>query len=94
MEAQALLLVIAAIAVIVLAAMLFNQKSKIKIALDSIEKDRKSLIEKEKILAKEAKIKELEELQNDREKLIDALRVLVLQKKDEDAQQDQDTTEG
>ncbi len=69
MEVQIFLLVLAAIAVIVLAAMLFNQKSRVKIAIDSIEKDKKSLVEKEKILAKEAKIKALEELQNDREAL-------------------------
>ncbi len=69
MEAQTLLLVIAAIAVMVLAAMLIVQKNKVKNAIDSVEKDRKALEEREKILYKEAKIKAVEELQNDREAL-------------------------
>jgi len=69
MEAQTFLLVIAAIAVIVLAAMLFGQKNKIKNAREAVEKEKKSLDEQQKILAKEAKIKALEELQNDREAL-------------------------
>ncbi len=69
MEAQTLLLVIAAIAVVVLAAILFVQKNKVKSALEAVEKDRKALDEKEKILYKEAKIKAVEELQNDREAL-------------------------
>ena len=69
MEAQTLLLVIAAVAVMALAAMLIIQKNKVKSAMDSVEKDRKALDEKEKILFKEAKIKALEELQNDREAL-------------------------
>ena len=50
MEAKTLLLVIAAIAVIVLVAMLIIQKNKVKSALESIEKDKKALDEKEKIL--------------------------------------------
>ncbi len=69
MEAQTLLLVIAAVAVVVLAAMLFVQKNKIKNTLSSLEKDKLALDEKEKILFKEAKIKAVEELQNDREAL-------------------------
>ena len=69
MEAQTLLLVIAAIAVIVLAAMLVVQKNKVKSAMESVEKDRLALDEKEKILYKEAKIRAVEELQNDREAL-------------------------
>ena len=54
------LLAIAAIAVIVLAVMLIIQKQKVKSALESIEKDRKALDDKEKILYKEAKIKAVE----------------------------------
>ena len=69
MEAQTLLLVIAAVAVMALAAMLIVQKNKVKSAIESVEKDKKALDEKEKILFKEAKIKALEELQNDREAL-------------------------
>ena len=69
MEAQTLLTVIAAVAAIVLAAMLVVQKNKVKGALDSLEKDKQALDEKEKILFKEAKIKALEELQSDREAL-------------------------
>ena len=63
------LLIIAIIAVIALVAMLFVQHSKTKTMLASVEKDRKALEEKEKLLLKEAKIKAIEELQNDREKL-------------------------
>lgn len=72
MEAKTLLLVIAAIAVmavVVMLIILIAQKSKVKSALDSIEKDKKALDEKEKILYKEAKIKAVEELQEDREQL-------------------------
>ena len=69
MEAQTLLLVIAAIAVMVLVVMLIIQNGKVKSALLSVEKDRKALDEKEKILYKEAKIKAVEELQEDREAL-------------------------
>ena len=69
MEAQTLLLVVAAIAVMALVAVLVIQKNKVKSAIESVEKDRKALDEKEKILFKEAKIKALEELQNDREAL-------------------------
>ena len=69
MEAKTLLLVIAAIAVIVLVVMLILQKNKVKAAIEAVEKDKKALTEKEKILYKEAKIKALEELQNDREAL-------------------------
>lgn len=72
MEAKTLLLVIAAIAVmavVVMLIILIAQKSKVKSALDSIEKDKKALDEREKILYKEAKIKAVEELQEDREQL-------------------------
>ena len=72
MEAKTLLLVIAAIAVmavVVMLIILIVQKSKVKSALDSIEKDKKALDEREKILYKEAKIKAVEELQEDREQL-------------------------
>ena len=63
------LLIIAIIAVIALIAVLFVQQSKTKSVLQSVEKDRKALEEKEKLLLKEAKIKAIEELQDDREKL-------------------------
>ncbi len=63
------LLIIAVIAVIALIAVLFVQQSKTKSVLQSVEKDRKALEEKEKLLLKEAKIKAIEELQDDREKL-------------------------
>ncbi|MBP3821726.1 ribonuclease Y [bacterium] len=69
MEAQTLLLVLAVISVIVLTAILIIQRNKVKSAINSVEKDRIALDEKEKILAKEAKIKALEELQNDRDAL-------------------------
>ena len=72
MEAKTLLLVIAAIAVMAVVVMLIIiivQKGKVKSALDSIEKDKKALNEREKILYKEAKIKAVEELQEDREQL-------------------------
>lgn len=69
MEAKTLLLVIAAIAVIALVAVLIIQKNKVKSAFESIEKDKKALGEKEKLLYKEAKIKAVEELQEDREQL-------------------------
>ncbi len=63
------LLVLAAIAVIVLVAILIIQQHKIKSAIESVEKDKKALEEREKILYKEAKIKAVEELQDDREAL-------------------------
>ncbi len=63
------LLIIAVIAVIALIAVLFVQQSKTKSVLQSVEKDKKALEEKEKLLLKEARIKAIEELQNDREKL-------------------------
>lgn len=63
------LLIIAIIVVIALVAMLFVQQSKMKTVLISIEKDKKALDEKEKLLLKEAKIRAIEELQDDREKL-------------------------
>ena len=63
------LLIIAIIAVIALIAVLFVQQSKTKSVLLSIEKDKKALVEKQKLLLKVAKIKAIEELQDDREKL-------------------------
>ena len=63
------LLIIAVIAVIALIAVLVVQQSKTKSVLLSVEKDRKALEEKEKLLLKEARIKAIEELQDDREKL-------------------------
>jgi len=62
-------LIIAIIAVIALVAVLFVQQSRTKSVLISVEKDKKALEEKERILLKEARIKAIEELQNDREKL-------------------------
>ncbi len=64
-----LFLIIAVIAVIALVAALFVQQSKTKSMLLSVDKDRKALEEKEKLLLKEARIKAIEELQSDREKL-------------------------
>ncbi|HCB11696.1 MAG TPA: ribonuclease Y [Cyanobacteria bacterium UBA11991] len=85
MEAKTLLLVIAAIAVIVLVVMLVIQKNKVSAALDSINKDKKALDEREKILQKEAKIKALEELQGDR----DALNEEERERRQEFARQEQ-----
>ena len=65
--ATTLFSVIATIAVMVLVAMLIIQKNKVKSAIESVEKDKKALEEKEKILYKEAKIRAVEELQEDRE---------------------------
>ncbi len=65
----AVLLAGLAITVMVLAAMLIIQKNKTKSVLESVQKDKKALEEKEKLLYKEAKIKAVEELQDDREKL-------------------------
>ncbi len=62
-------LILAIIAVIALVAVLYVQHNKMKTILQSTEKDRIALEEKEKILFKEAKIKAIEELQDDREKL-------------------------
>lgn len=64
-----LFMIIAIIAVIALIAVLFVRENKTKSALLSVEKDKKTLEEKEKLLLKEARIKAIEELQNDREKL-------------------------
>ena len=64
-----LLLIIAIVAVIALIAVLFVRENKTKSVLLAVEKDKKSLEEKEKLLIKEAKIKAIEELQDDREKL-------------------------
>jgi len=63
------LLIIAIIVVIALVAVLIIQQNKVKAIINDVEKDRKALAEKEKILLKEAKIKAIEELQDDREKL-------------------------
>lgn len=63
------LLIIAIIAVIALVAVLFVRENKTKSVILSVEKDKKALEEKEKLLLKEARIKAIEELQNDREKL-------------------------
>ena len=63
------LLIIAIIVVIALVAVLIIQQNKVKAVINDVEKDRKALAEKEKILLKEAKIKAIEELQDDREKL-------------------------
>lgn len=57
------------IAVIALIAVLIIQQNKMKTVVQSIQKDKNALEEKEKILFKEAKIKAIEELQDDREKL-------------------------
>ena len=54
---------------IIAVAVLFVQQSKMKSAFLSVEKDKKALEEKEKLLLKEARIKAIEELQEDREKL-------------------------
>ena len=62
-------LIIAIIAVIALIAALIVQQSKTKSMLISVEKDKKALEEKEKLLLKEARIKAIEELQDEREKL-------------------------
>ena len=63
------LLIIAIIAVIALVAVLFVRENRTKSIILQVEKDKKSLEEKEKLLLKEARIKAIEELQNDREKL-------------------------
>ena len=63
------LLIIAIIAVIALIAVLFVRENRTKTIISEVEKDKKSLEEKEKLLLKEARIKAIEELQNDREKL-------------------------
>lgn len=63
------LLIPSVIAVIALIAVLIIQQNKMKTIVQSTQKDKMALEEKEKILFKEAKIKAIEELQNDREKL-------------------------
>ena len=63
------LLVAAIILVIILIAVLLIQQNKVKSVLQSTQKDRLDLEEKEKLLLKEAKIKAIEELQADRDKL-------------------------
>lgn len=63
------LLILAVIAVIALIAVLIIQQNKMKSVVQSIQKDKQALEEKEKILFKEAKIRAIEELQDDREKL-------------------------
>ena len=64
-----ILTIVAFLVIIALVAVLYTQHNKMKIILESTEKDRIALEEKEKILFKDAKIKAIEELQNDREKL-------------------------
>jgi ribonuclease Y len=66
--------IVAIIAVIALIAVLYVQSNKMKSIVADVEKDRKALEEKEKILLKEAKIKAIDELQEDREKLIEEER--------------------
>jgi ribonuclease Y len=66
--------IMAIVAVIALIAVLYVQHNKMKSIVADVEKDRKSLEEKEKILLKEARIKAIDELQNDREKLIEEER--------------------
>lgn len=63
------LLILAVIAVIALIAVLIIQQNKMKSVVQSTQKDKEALKEKEKILFKEAKIRAIEELQDDREKL-------------------------
>lgn len=63
------LLILAVIAVIALIAVLIIQQNKMKSVVQSTQKDKEALQEKEKILFKEAKIRAIEELQDDREKL-------------------------
>ena len=63
------LLILAVIVVIALIAVLIIQQNKMKSVVSGIQKDKAALVEKEKILFKEAKIKAIEELQDDREKL-------------------------
>ncbi len=63
------LLILAVMAVIALIAVLIIQQNKMKSVVQSIQKDKAALEEKEKILFKEAKIRAIEELQDDREKL-------------------------
>ncbi len=66
---QDFILVAAIILVIILIAVLIIQQIKVKSVLQSTQKDRMDLEEREKLLLKEARIKAIEELQNDREKL-------------------------
>jgi ribonuclease Y len=62
-------LIVAIIAVIALIAVLYVQHNKMKTVMADVDKDRKALEDKEKLLLKEAKIKAIDELQDDREKL-------------------------
>ena len=62
-------LVAAIILVIILIAALIVQHYKVKSVIQSTQKDRLDLEEKEKLLLKEARIKAVEELKEDREKL-------------------------
>lgn len=64
-----ILLVVAAISVIVMAAVLFFQQSKVKKTLIDLEYQKKSIEEKENLLLKEARVKAKEELQNERDAL-------------------------
>ena len=63
------LLVTAIILVIILIAVLIIQQNKVKSVLQSTQKDRLDLEEKEKLLLKEARIKAIEEIQEDRDRL-------------------------
>lgn len=72
-----ILLVVAAISVIlviVMAAVLIFQQSKVKKTLTDLEYQKKSVEEKENLLLKEARIKAREELQNERDSLIEEER--------------------
>ena len=69
-----ILLVVAVISVIVMAAVLFFQQSKVKKTLTDLEYQKKSVEEKENLLLKEARIKAKEELQNERDSLLEEER--------------------
>jgi len=69
-----ILLVGAAISVIVMAAVLIFQNSKVKKTLTDLEYQKKSVEEKENLLLKEARIKAKEELQNERDSLLEEER--------------------
>ena len=77
------LLILAVIAVIALIAVLIIQQNKMKSVVSGIQKDKAALVEKEKILFKEAKIKAIEELQDDREKLNEEERERKLNKRED-----------
>ncbi|MDR1168790.1 MAG: ribonuclease Y [Heliobacteriaceae bacterium] len=62
-------LIAAVIVIIIMAAVLLLQQNKLKAALQSADKDRLVLEEKEKILVHETRMKAIDELKDDREKL-------------------------